>query len=615
MTASTQTSEAKVPLRCLVIQLARLGDTLQSLMALRAAKQLYPQLEIHFLARENFSSAAKKVTWIKQVITLPTEQLLTPIIRGEKHETAVIGDLARWIGPLVKEPWDMIVNWSFSEASSYLTGLIPARIKLGYTRRKDSSFSIADGWSYYIQGVVQSDTTQNIHLTDILTTQLLTALQIHAGEPTSDGNAPVTSKGFFSLSLSAKEVLARFADHEKKWIAIQLGAGKDSKTWPTKNWAKLIEYILTRHPEAGIFLLGGKEDLGKANSVFAELSPQIGHPKNVISLVGQTDFDLWAYVVSRSQWLFSGDTAAIHLASVLGTRIINLSIGPVRHSETGPYGNNHYVITSAVPCAGCVNANDSSLNHTCKMDLTPEAVYATWSFAAHEWIYQRPFTLENQFSSLGWEQHLSSIQVYRTRIRNSQDGGGVVYDPVLKRPLDLKLWSAMAMGHVARSWYCGWIPPIGHELSRDTIHPSLVKKLRELNDSTEVLAKICEQASQTATQLNQKSVHLKSEKVMGIRDREQLRTLGKSLIELEGLIDRVAKAQPPLLAFSQMAKVLMHNLKGVHLSELGKETAASYRQLAEGIQVYRNWIKFTLELAKPVAVKPAVVSSIEEIKT
>jgi len=40
------------PIRCLVVQFARLGDTLQSLMALRAAKQLYPNLEIHFVARE-----------------------------------------------------------------------------------------------------------------------------------------------------------------------------------------------------------------------------------------------------------------------------------------------------------------------------------------------------------------------------------------------------------------------------------------------------------------------------------------------------------------------------------------------------------------------------------
>ena len=43
--------------RVLVIQLARLGDTLQSLMALRAAKHLYPELKIHLVARERAAAA------------------------------------------------------------------------------------------------------------------------------------------------------------------------------------------------------------------------------------------------------------------------------------------------------------------------------------------------------------------------------------------------------------------------------------------------------------------------------------------------------------------------------------------------------------------------------
>src|SRR3712207_1692659 len=81
--------------RCLVIQLAKLGDTLQTLMALRAAKQLYPQLEISLVTRERFAAAAKCVPWIAEVITLPTDRLVGPLKRGERDETESLGDLAR----------------------------------------------------------------------------------------------------------------------------------------------------------------------------------------------------------------------------------------------------------------------------------------------------------------------------------------------------------------------------------------------------------------------------------------------------------------------------------------------------------------------------------------
>src|SRR4051812_8204494 len=142
-------SSIRKPIRCLVIQLARIGDTLQSLMALRAAKQLYPELEIHFIAREKFAVAAKRVPWIQNVITLPTDKLLSPMLSGEKNETEALADLARWLSPLVGQPWDFVVNWSYSDASSYLTALLPGRVKLGFTRRLDTSFTCADGWSHY----------------------------------------------------------------------------------------------------------------------------------------------------------------------------------------------------------------------------------------------------------------------------------------------------------------------------------------------------------------------------------------------------------------------------------------------------------------------------------
>src|SRR3954463_14173287 len=101
MSNSVTPPKPVAPIRCLVIQLARLGDTLQSLMALRAAKQLYPELEITFVARERFAAAASRVPWIAQVVTLPTDELLAPVLSGEKKDVEMIPELARWLAPLV----------------------------------------------------------------------------------------------------------------------------------------------------------------------------------------------------------------------------------------------------------------------------------------------------------------------------------------------------------------------------------------------------------------------------------------------------------------------------------------------------------------------------------
>ena len=89
---------------------------------------------------------------------------------------------------------------------------------------------------------------------------------------------------------------------------------------------------------------------------------------------------------------------------------------------------------------------------------------------------------------------------------------------------------------------------------------------------------------------------------MRLDDRNELRDLGKKMIELEKLVDRLALAQPCLKAFHQMSKVLMHNLRGDGLADLGKETASCYRQLNEGVSILKEWLQYSLKLAKPVAV-------------
>jgi ADP-heptose:LPS heptosyltransferase len=500
----------------------------------------------------------------------------------------------------VQQPWDLLINWSYSESSSYLTALLPAYVKLGYSRRPDCSFASLDGWSHYIQAIVQGKIEQNIHLTDILTTQILTALQIHFGEPTDNGNAAITSRGFFSLDVERDVFGSEWPNSSKKWIGIQLGASNTSKSWQPESWAKLASMILSKHRECGIVLLGNNADNAKAKIFFEKLKV---NDMKILSLVGETSFDLWASAVSRCHWLFSGDTAALHLASVLGTRVLNISVGPVRWMETGPYGNGHYIVSSSVPCPGCEAHSQDPSSHVCRDSISPEAVYAVWAYGSNEWAHRRNIKLEDHFKSLGFDDHLECIQVLRSRIRPISDGGGVVFEPMSARPLHCTEWVSQVMGHIARTWYCGWVPKIGQDLRRENISPALIQKLRELNESVDVLLKILNEAKRTSLALAVRSSKLRSQVVMEVQDQDELRNLGQKLMELDKLAERIARAQPALSAFAHMAKVLMHNLKGEKISELGQQSANAYEQLHQGVGIFKQWIDHTMALARPVAIR------------
>ncbi len=595
--AASFQSASKPPkrLRCLVIQMARLGDTLQSLMALRAAQQLYPELEISLVVREKFDAAVKKVPWIHHVYSMPTAHLLEPALKAGQDRNQSLIRAAQWIAPLTSEPWDLLMNWSYSESSSYLAGIIPARVKLGYSRRSDASFCSTDGWSHYMQAVIQEGVHQNIHFTDILTTQLLTALQIHLGEPDpSAGQSSVSSKRFFSLQLALADRVALDQagfTPTRRWIGIQLGASQSQKSYSPELWGQTAALLLQRHPEIRIALLGGAEEEALAERFHRALALHAPHAlKRVHSFVGKTSFDLWATIVGRCQWILSADTAAIHLASILGTRVLNLSLGDSRWAETGPYGNGHWVIGSLV-------SDGKPSAHS----LEPRLIYAVWSYAQQEW-QKSP---ERHFEAQGCQEAIKNARILRSKIRSTQQGGGVTYEAVFKTPMRLEDWIGMVMGHVARGWYCGWVPQIGQELTREQLSPALLREIRKYEESAEVLERICSQATATAMELKRKSRSLKSSKIMALEDQSEIRDLGKKLLDLDGLLERTGKVHPPLHAFSKMSKVLMHNLQGQSLEELSQETALSYQQLWEGVKAFREWLKHSIRLCRPVAVSPA----------
>ncbi|MBN22459.1 MAG: hypothetical protein CL678_14340 [Bdellovibrionaceae bacterium] len=583
----------KKNIKCLVVQLGPLSDTIQSLMALRAAKQLYPNVDFSMVVRSQHSAAARRVDWLENVFTLPTEAIINQIVDSEKTIKEGMADLGLWLSPVVGNGWDFLVNWTYSQASSYLSSLIPAQIKLGYVRENKQSLLCSDGWSCYIHAAVQSDIKQNIHLTDILTTQLLTTFQIHLGEPEDNGEKAVTSKSFFVLDSGAVDSAWDYLYSSKKWICIHIRNEEKHKNWSSLEWSEFASFLLRRHPEYNIVITGDEKEKNFSNECYQNLIRDLPECENrVLSLVGETDFDLWTSIVGKCAWLVSSDITAVQLASVLGTRILHLAPGDVKYYEIGPYGNSHYVVTS----------NEK---------IRVEAAYAVWSYASSEWAHHGNKTIYEHFQQLGYSGLISKTDVLRTKIRSTQNGGGVFYERLIKEHYELSDLVANVIGQIARGWYCGWIAPTGQEINREFITPELIKEIRLMLESSLVLYRVTLEAVNVATELVDVSGRLKSDKIMSLNERDKIQSIGKKLIELDALIDRLAKAQPMLAIFAKMSQVLIHNLESEKLSSAARDTAEVYRQMNEGVAVLREWLEHTIEISKPVIVQKRPLQLIE----
>lgn len=572
-------------IKCLVIQMAGLTDVFQSLMALRAAKQLYPNLEVTYVVKEQHIAPLERIPWIENVISLPVSEFTLPLKSNPVVTEDQVKKFAHWMKANLIDSYDLLINWSYTEASSYLSTIIPAACKLGYIQSDDLKLICADEWSHFVDGVIKRGLDQNIHLTDVLTTQLLTELQVSFSDPKNVQNESVTSKSFFNLNINRDQYRRLQLDLGRTRVVFYLSSDSERFMWKPKDWANLAVDLLKKHSDTQIILLGESD----AESIEIEILKQLERnnlSSRCISVVGLADFDLYVASVSQSHWVISAHLPTVHLASVLGTRVIQLADINSDWVERGPYGNSHYIVVPKPQAP----------------KLDPFLVRALWSYASTDFKRARIVNLRTHFQESGIDNVAEEALIYRSKIRSPEEGGGVVYESILAEHYSLRDWIKLVSGQVARSWYCGWMAPVGQEISRKNIHPQLLNELRNAKTILEQMILRTEELVVIATRIYDKGKNLRSDKVMSLSDQSALQDIYHELQSVELKFDELSNRSVALKLFSNMRKILMHNLKGKTLQEQSKHAVLQYKKLNRGMKVYLSWLDHTLGLSRPMIV-------------
>ena len=558
----------------LIIQLGGVDEVFRSLMALKAIKHLYPEMSLHVIVRKDVSAPVKRIEWLSSVIETPSFK------EGEDP----VKKVAVWIDQVIHEQYDILTNWTqsnrYARMAAITATLIPAIIKFGDYLREDLSFGSYDAWSMYRQAWMRTPIEQDIHVIDVITTQLLTALQIHAGDPHPDASSlAVTSKYFFKVVPENHSSTWLARPKNLKWIAVH------SRSVGERG-SELVAMILKRHPDAGIVMVGETPCDWDTES-----NPRI------INFTGNLHFDSLVQVLSQCVWMISGPGAIVDLASLINLRVLYLNSPQDSHSlkwtESGPYGNGHIALTFG----------DSFL---------PEVTYATWSYFFSEWFHKNSFDIKTHFSNLGFADAIDQVQIYRSRIRPGNEGGGVCYENIFATPLNFETWMFRMRGQMARAWFCGWLPNVDLEIAKVKANPELMKRIRVAKDSVKVMSKLCLEGHAQADQLRITSDSIKTPHLMSIEDRDQIEEHGRKLLEIEALMSRVVQVEPELDCFVKWYQQMMHNATGETIGQMAKETMHAFELVNEGLDLIAIYAQKTLELGKPKAVAQAKVIEIQK---
>ena len=284
--------------RVLLTSTTALGDTVMFTSALSAARQCWPQAEIHVFLHRRWSKLFRADSRVDQIIEYP----------GKFRQ------LGRVIGSLraVKPDLALIIH-----------GNDPDIVPLMYL----SGAGFVAGWSTSRFDFLMDRPVEFSNMKGPLVERFLEVLQASGCEP-----------GQESPKLHLPEDVLAWANEEwrqmgladsERLILLNPGGSHQAKQWPEENWRDFL-VRLSGQPDIRLALIGSPAEAGKMN----ELAVAIEHSQPLV--VARNDIVQAAALMTRAQALVAPDSGLSHVAAALGVPLAVL-FGPDDPKITGPY--------------------------------------------------------------------------------------------------------------------------------------------------------------------------------------------------------------------------------------------------------------------------------------
>lgn len=311
--------------RALMVQLARLGDLLQTLPAIASMKATDRGLTLDLLCPAPLAPIGRMLPGVTDVVEwdgLAWNHCAEATGLGLQLEH--LQDADRRINMLAPRRYDCayVLN---QHPRALLAGAILAKEIRGSRLHGPLDTQLAP-WASYVRDVAATRRGCRVHLADAF-------CGLCGVHPL--GVAPALER----KSCSLPEGLEPVGKQGGPWIGLIVGAGAVERLVPLEVWRRWIMQWLDAAPSGRVVLLGQERERGRR---LHDLMPASTLGR-LWDATGRTALHELAELLSRCHAVIGADTGPLHLAAALGIRAIGWYFARARVHETGPYGIGHLV--------------------------------------------------------------------------------------------------------------------------------------------------------------------------------------------------------------------------------------------------------------------------------
>jgi ADP-heptose:LPS heptosyltransferase len=317
--------------RAVLIQLARLGDVIQSLPVMAALKAGGIG-SLDLLCPAPFAPLASRFSNIDRVLPWDGRMWRAWADLWVRDPRTAADEAKAYLRTLADEPYAVAFNLNQHPRAVLAAHLLSTRVVgpgEGGPLRKQ-----LPPWAAYLRQVAHDRSGNRVHLADAFC-----------------GLCGVRSTGV-APRVSARDIevpagLAAVGHSDGLWVAVVVGAGDRDRCVPPEVWTTWITALLDSEALAKVVLVGGRAERERSHVIQHGVAPLL--QGRVWNAVGRTDVLELAGLLSRCHWVIGADTGPLHLGAATGAKVMGWYFSRARVHETGPYGEGHWVWQAEMP--------------------------------------------------------------------------------------------------------------------------------------------------------------------------------------------------------------------------------------------------------------------------
>lgn len=359
--------------RYLVIQLARLGDLLQSK---RLILTLCALGETHLVVDSELAPLAGQI-YPQTVI-----HAVTAHYRAGKAKADLRGSLAAFTA-LASVDFEAVYNLNRHPLNLAPAGLFEPERVLG--QRLENGQAVSSTWNKMALRWTRDRRRSPLNLMDFWAFFHPSPLDAAKVNPEAKAqNSPGSVPG--------------------QRIGVVLAGREARRSLPPSILAPIMEALFARRKGPEFILLGGRGEAEQARRLLREL-PRNARDRST-DLSGRTQLTDLPDILRGLDLLLTPDTGLMHLAAHLGTPVMAFFLSSAWAWETGPYGLGHLIRQALAPCSPCLESAPCPHALACLQDFKKGADLTLFDLEQSlPQAEERPLLLRSGFDSLGAVLH------------------------------------------------------------------------------------------------------------------------------------------------------------------------------------------------------------------